>query len=142
MASIRKRGANWQARVRVPGGGERARSFSRKVDAQMWAMNETAKIARSRGGSWTHTRAGRETLGSFAGRWLEGRTDLELTTKALYSSLFRCRILPAFGERSVASITPWDVASWNAKIAAERPATAALSYAVLNMVMKAAGREG
>lgn len=47
MASIRKHGGSWQARVRIKGYRQQTRTFDRKVDALKWA-NETEAEMRNR----------------------------------------------------------------------------------------------
>lgn len=69
MASIRKRGDRWQARISRKGYSERLRTFDTKTDAERWARSIEREIDR---GSYTDTcLAARTTLGEVAKRYAE-----------------------------------------------------------------------
>ena len=61
MASISRRpNGTWQARYRAaPGGPQRSRVFTRKVDAQRWGDEVRASIVT---GQYVDPRAGRQTV--------------------------------------------------------------------------------
>ena len=69
MASIRKRGDRWQARVSRKGYPEKLRTFDTKTDAERWARSIERDIDR---GSYNDTcLAARTTLGEIAKRYAE-----------------------------------------------------------------------
>jgi len=47
MATIRKRGAKWQARIQIKGFDQIAKSFSTRVDAEAWGKITESEMIRS-----------------------------------------------------------------------------------------------
>lgn len=106
MASISKRpNGKWRARYRDEGGKEHARHFARKTDAQTWLDQQTASIVR---GDWADPKAGRETLRAYATRW-EALQVASEGTRRITDNALRVHILPALGDRKIASIRRSDV---------------------------------
>lgn len=106
MASISKRpNGKWRARYRDEGGKEHARHFARKADAQTWLDQQTASIVR---GDWADPKAGRETLRAYATRW-EALQVASEGTRRITDNALRVHILPALGDRKIASIRRSDV---------------------------------
>lgn len=106
MASIAKRpNGKWRARYRDEAGNEHARHFDRKTDGQSWLDQQTASLVR---GDWADPKAGRETLRAYATRW-EGLQVASDGTKRNTDNALRVHILPALGDRKIASIRRSDV---------------------------------
>jgi integrase len=106
MASIQKRpNGRWRARYRDEGSREHARHFERKVDAQAWLDEQTAKIVR---GEWADPRAGRETLRAYATRWQEIQVSSAGTARIVDNAL-RLHILPRLGDHRIGNIRRSDV---------------------------------
>ncbi|MFP5321124.1 MAG: hypothetical protein ACLGIC_04675 [Acidimicrobiia bacterium] len=70
MAHVQKRHqggkTTWRARVRLPDGRERSKSFNRKVDAERWVVETQAQLNR---GNVIDPRAGQITLAEYAAQW-------------------------------------------------------------------------
>lgn len=135
MASVKRRGAGWQATYRGPDGRERTKTFARKVDAENWAADERSKMAR---GAWIDPRAGRVTLQAFAAEWLAQRDDLRPTTAAKYRYLLDRHVLPRLGSTTLARLTPTQVRAWNRSLSQEHASTAAGAYRLLSTICRAA----
>ena len=105
---IRKRNGRWQARYRVPGGGERTKTFDRKIDAHRWLSVEAGSVAEGR---WIDPRDGRTTVAEYAGSWLESR-PIKPQTRVGYDRVLRLHILPTFGDRPMSNIRKSEVEGW------------------------------
>lgn len=86
MASIERRARNsqvrWYVRYRDPGGKQRVKVFTRKVDAQRYLTNtEAAKL----GGTYVDPRPAAVTVGEWATGWLEPRAHLKPSTRDRYA---------------------------------------------------------
>lgn len=107
MAHIRKSTAGrWQVRYRDPSGGERARNFRRKADAERFLVTIEADKVR---GTWTDPRLGRITVAEWVPTWEASRVHLRPATRASSESLLRNHVLPYFGELRIGSVIPTQV---------------------------------
>ncbi len=110
MASIAKRpNGKYRARYRDTSGREHARHFLKKADAQRWLDGQTAAIVT---GTHVAPQAGKTLFKVVAGEWLALQSRLKPSTRARYEGLLRLHVLPAFGDRQVASITKGQVEDW------------------------------
>lgn len=129
MGHAEKRGNNtWRARWRGPSGVRESKDgFTSKRAAEKHAHDQEAKI---RSGTSIDHRAGQITLTEWVNLWWPAQ-DLEPSTLADYRNRIEVRILPTFGDRALASITPEEVAVWEkgliARGYAKRTAQAARS---------------
>lgn len=106
MASIQKRAnGRWRARFRDEGGREHAQHFERKVDAQAWLDEQTARLVR---GEWADPRAGRESLRAYATRWQSIQVSSAGTARIVDNAL-RLHILPRLGDHRIGNIRRSDV---------------------------------
>lgn len=69
-------------------------TFATKADANVWLSGVQTDLAR---GTWVDPRAGKETLRTYAERWLRGRSDLRPTTRAKYGYLLGHHVYPKLG---------------------------------------------
>ena len=107
MAHIRKKGqGRWQVRYRDPAGGERARTFTRKVDAERFLVMVEADMLR---GVWSDPRLATTTVQEWLPTWQAGRIHLRPSTQASTDSLLRSHVLPYFGTRRLATVTRAEV---------------------------------
>ena len=114
-------------------------TFHTKASADRWLMlTESALV----GGTWTSPERRRETVGEWAERWLKSRTGLAVRTSELYAHLLAQHIIPALGTFTLVDLSPEDVRTWYAGIAAEHPSTAAKAYRLLSSVMSRAVDDG
>ncbi|WCL53497.1 tyrosine-type recombinase/integrase [Gimibacter soli] len=107
MATIRKRGETWRVEVRRKGVTE-SRSFTKKMDAQAWALALEAEID---GGAYRASRAGTKTVGDAFSRYgkevsCKKRSHLAELRRLAYLS--NCDLAKV---RLVDLATP-DVAAW------------------------------
>lgn len=116
MASIAKReNGKWRARYRDDNGKEHARHFARKVDAQRWLDEQTAKLV-----SGTHVapKMARTTVGEWCDTWLSGYATRRPST-VRQAEVHIVRIKAAFGSLPLSAVRPSHVKSWTAALAAE-----------------------
>jgi integrase len=114
MAYAEKRGNLWRARWRGPDGTlESKPGFERRKDAENYGRDQEAAI---RNNTYVDPRGGRITLTEWVNRWFPA-LDLELNTLSTYRYVIEVHILPAFGDRSLASLTTEEIAVWEKQIA-------------------------
>ncbi|HMK98307.1 MAG TPA: site-specific integrase [Acidimicrobiales bacterium] len=136
MSHVQKRGARWQARYRGPDGRERSRRFDRKVDAERWLDLNGADIARGR---WVDPRLGQTMLREWSEKWAATTAANRPSTRERDARYLRTHILPAFGDRSLSSVTHLEVRGWVAELSTRKaPATVRLASQMLAKIMGAA----
>lgn len=116
MASIKKRpDGKYRARYRDEGGHEHAKHFARKVDAQRWLDEQTAKLV-----SGTHVapKQARTTVGEWCDTWLEGYRGNRAST-VRQAEVHIARIKTTFGTMPLSGVRPSHVKSWCSQLAAE-----------------------
>lgn len=143
MAHIQDRGKaherRWQARYRDPDGRERSKTFRRKLDAQRWLDDVTADL---RTGRYVDPRAGRVTLGAFAGQWLGSQTFDPLTRETVASRI-ATHIEPTLGGVELRNLRPSTVQAWVRGLQAEvAPSYCRLLLSNLSTILTAAVEDG
>ena len=109
MAYAEKRGNLWRARWRGPDGTLESKSgFRTRKAAEDHAHDRAAAI---RNNTYVDARAGRITLTEWVNLWFPA-LDLEPTTMNNYRYMIEVHILPAFGDRTLGSLTAEEVAVW------------------------------
>ena len=142
MASIAKRpDGRWRARYRGPDGKERAKHFSRKIDAQRWLDAATSAVVT---GHWTDPSQGRITVGDWSQRWAQAQSHLKPSTRVRYAGLLRVQVLPTWGPVPLSRVTHADVAAWVADLGARGLAASTVRQAhrVLALLLDLAVRDG
>ena len=131
----------WRVRYRDPAGRERAKSFARRRDAERFLQHAEADKLR---GQWVDPRQGRRTVGELAERWYATTVTLKPKTREDYRSLLHNHVLPAFGNRAVASLDTLAVRAWLAGLVSRglSPSRAKHAYYVLYAVLEAAIQAG
>jgi integrase len=118
-----------------PTGGYK-RTFRIRKEAETFRAHELADQSR---GGWVDPARSSVTLGVWAAEWLESDPGKRASTLARDESALRLHVLPALGERPLASITPSDiqhlVGRWSARGA---PRTVRRQYDVLRALLRAA----
>jgi integrase len=115
VAYAEKRGGLWRARWRSPDGTlESKPGFRTRKAAEDYGRDQEAAI---RAGTYVDPRAGRITLTEWVNQWFPA-LDLEPTTLSNYRYMVEVHILPAFGDRPLASLTPEEISAWEMRIAA------------------------
>jgi hypothetical protein len=110
-------------------------TFNSKADANAFLDAVSASIG---GGDWVDPELGRICFSRYAELWLAQRTDIRGRTKEYYGWLITNRLVPAFGQRELAKITPVMVRSWYADLAAETPGVARSAYRLLKAIFNTA----
>jgi len=140
MGSVKKRtDGMWRARYRDPEGREHAKHFARKVDAERFlSVIEADKLR----GTYLDPRAGMTTFREHADRWLASQS-LRESSRRTYDSYLRNRILPVFGDRYLASVTPTEVRGF-VKVQGETaaPNTVRAVHVLLSAVFTSAVEDG
>ena len=141
FGNVRRRtSGRWQTRYFVEGTWHTGpNTFATKADASAWLAREQADRSR---GTWVDPRAGKETVESYATRWLAGRSDLRPTTRAKYEGLLCRHILPTLGRFELAQLKPGDVRSWYYRLADRAPSTADDAYRALRAIVGTAVADG
>jgi integrase len=110
-------------------------TFAAKADAQAWLAEMQTELRR---GTWVDPKAGQVSLLSYSETWLSSRPDLRPSTRAKYRYLLDRHILPSLGQVQMAALQPADVRAWWAKLAADKPTTAAGAYRLLATICNTA----
>ena len=114
MGHIRRtESGRWQARYRDPNGRERARNFTRKVDADRFLIGVESEKLR---GQWIDPEAARIRLSEVAERWYSTTAPLKPKTRSGYRSLLNSRILPYLGDLQLRHIDPVVLREWVADL--------------------------
>jgi integrase len=118
MGHVRRtESGRWQARYRDPSGRERARNFTRKVDADRFLIGVESDKLR---GQWIDPEAARIRLSEVAERWYGTTAPLKPKTRNGYRSLLDSRILPYLGDLQLRQIDRVVVREWIAKLQEDR----------------------
>jgi integrase len=131
VAHVRRTPAgNWQVRYRDPAGIERARTFSRKGDAEKFMVTIEADKLR---GLWSDPNLARTTINEWLPTWQTGRVHLRASTRESEASLLRNHVLPYFGTKRLGAVAPNDVQQFVASLQEKglSPATIRLAYMIV-----------
>jgi integrase len=98
----------WLAIWLDPDREEKSKTFTTKEAARKYAAKMEADAER---GEYVDPKAGREKVGTLAAKHLRLR-KVGGSSRRLYESALRNHVLPAFGDRSVKSVRPSEIAEW------------------------------
>lgn len=137
FGSVRKRASGrWEASYWYDGERRTAsRTFDAKADALAYLSTIETDILR---GAWVDPTAGTISFADYATRWLDQRHDLRPRTAEDYESLLSVHLLPAFGPRQLARITPSMVRDWYVGTSRTVPGRAHKSYRLLRTILNTA----
>jgi integrase len=135
MASIDKRpNGTYRARWReYPGGPQKTKQFSRRLDAERFLVDVPHRLLR---GAYTPPSAGQVTVAAYADDWLSRRTWAPATHDRIERELRR-HILPALGSRPLASLHRSHIEEW-AKALPLAPSSSRMVYETLASMLAAA----
>ncbi len=87
---------------------------------------------------------GEITVGEWAERWLASRVDLKPRTLQSYEGILRARVLPAFADRTMASLRPMELQEWLASMQREGVSASRCRHCahILSAVLESAADEG
>jgi integrase len=132
-------GKSWKVFWRDPGRRVRTKTFRRERDAKLWARS--VEVSKDRG-SYIDPKAGQVRFGDFFEHYLETAAHLKASSRNLYRKQADRYLLPAFGNRALASIAPGDVRSFLGRLAARTgPSTVSSTYRLLRRVLNVAVEE-
>lgn len=139
MASVEKRpNGRWRARWReYPGGPQRSRHFTRKIDAEQYLVRIQSDLQR---GAYVDPGKGRTTVADYFHVWFT-RQPWRDSSRASIGSMFENHVLPTFGPRPLSSIRRGDVEAWAAGLKLQ-PRTAGLAVQYLGTMLEAAVADG
>lgn len=125
----------FQARYRGPDGIDRPapHTFATKRDADGWLAERQTEVRQP---DWRDPDAGKVLFEPYASAWIKER-PLALSTAELYGILLRVHLVPTFGRKTIAEITPAAVRAWRRDrldASAGEP-TVAKAYALLRTIM-------
>ena len=135
---VRRKGKGWQARWYESRSGKvKGKSFPTKAEAERYAAKMTTAQAE---GTYVDPAAGRVTLETWWGRYLEAAHDIAPSTRAAYAGAMKRHVLPHLGHRPLSSNRRTDVQAWIGKLNDQGvgPGSIRLAYRVLRAVLGAA----
>ncbi|HEY6595932.1 MAG TPA: hypothetical protein VI011_17795 [Asanoa sp.] len=139
MSSVQKRpDGRYRVRWRDPEGKERAKHFTRKVDAERFRSTVDADIIR---GAYVDPAAGRETFRSYAEQWRTSQPHRPNTAARTLSQLSK-HAYPVLGHRPIAAVRASEVQAmvtgWSATLA---PGSIRTAFATVRAIFTAAVRD-
>lgn len=109
MAHVERRGpGRWRARYQGPDGGERSKTFDRKVDADRFLATVQTDLLR---GEYVDPRD-KTTVTEYARRWAASRPHRPTTANRVSMTIDKHIAATPLGRRRLASVLPSDVQSW------------------------------
>lgn len=145
FATIRKLpSGRFQVRYTGPDGARHTApsTFGARIDAEAFVVAKRREIDR---GVWDATAERKRdaiTFGAYAAAWVEGRQvagrPIKDRTREHYHAILEDHLLPEFGARQIAAITPKDVREWHAGALVDRPTMRSHAYSLLRTIMTSA----
>ena len=122
----------YDVRLRDPSGRTYSRTFETKKAAQDYETSERVDRAR---GSWVDPTLSRMPFSKAAERWITAGVHKRPSSLDRDRSILRRHLLPALGNRTLESITPWELQKLvNTWAATSSPASVSRQYATLRAV--------
>ncbi len=133
----------WQAKYPGPDGKFHTapHTFKGKGIAEQWLVDKESEIGR---GEWRAPQRGKETVATWADRWMASKVNLKPNTKADYEKRVRNYVIPRFGDTSIAKITRTDVQTWVQELITDGAGASTIHHAVgtLNRIINEAIKSG
>jgi integrase len=129
----------YAVRYTTPGGVRvsAGKTFARKSDAEAWAADRRRQM--DRGVVVGHQKM---TFADYATGWLAGRMvagrPIKARTRAHYQDILDQHLVPAFGDRQLATITAAEVREWHAAALTDRPTMRSHAYSLLRSIFTSA----
>jgi integrase len=116
-------------------------TFHARIDAEGYLHERRREVEMARYNPGVVHRP-KVTFGDYATTWLAGRhvagRPIKTRTRDHYTAILEVHLLPAFGAKSLAAITPKNVREWHAATLADRPTMRAHAYSLLRTIMASA----
>jgi integrase len=128
----RQNGIAYEARYTDPSGKQKQKTFRTKTEARQFIESTRTKV---REGTFVDPRAGKIRVAEAAQRYLAAASVRHRdATRALYDSLYRQHLAPAFGTRYLSSLTTDDVQVWVTKL--HQTHAAGTTHAAFNLLKR------
>ena len=119
-------------------------TFATKRDAELWLARQRTELAD--GILRPAALASEVTFRSYADRWIEERRNsrgepLRPATRVLYERYLALHVLPALGDRTVATLTKAEMREWYRGLDPEHPTNRARVYALVRAILRTAVEE-
>ena len=134
MASIDRRpNGRWRARYRLhPGGPQRVKHFDRRTDAERFLAKVQGQLL---DGSYIDPSAGQMLLRDYSTAWQAAQLHRPSTVVQVDAHL-RNHVLPAFGDRPLASLRPSEIQTWvRGRTEVLAPSTVEVVYRLLSAIL-------
>jgi integrase len=116
-------------------------TFAVRVDAEGYLHERRKEVERARYNPQAVRRT-RVTFGDYAASWLANRhvagRPLKARTREHYAAILERHLLPAFGSKPLAAVTPHDVRDWHATTLVDRPTLRSHAYSLLRSIFASA----
>lgn len=117
-------------------------TFRARVDAEGWLHEQRRDVEVGRYNPAAVVRRPKITFAAYATTWLAGRQvagrPIKPRTREHYEAILQHHLLPAFGAKVVAAITPQDVRGWHTTTLADAPTMRSHCYGLLRTIMRSA----
>jgi integrase len=117
-------------------------TFTARIDAEGWLHERRREVEMGRYNPGAVVRRHKVTFGDYATTWLAGRhvagRPIKARTRAHYAAILEDHLLPTFGDKAVAAITPQDVRDWHGATLVDKPTMRAHAYSLLRTIMASA----
>jgi integrase len=118
------------------------KTFAARIDAETWLGDRRREIDNKLYNPAVVARPARVTFGDYAASWLDGRhvagRPIKARTRAHYAAILEDHLLPTFGSKPLAAITPKDVRDWHATTLTKRPTMRSHAYSLLRTIFASA----
>jgi integrase len=118
-------------------------TFQARIDAEGWLHERRREMEMGRyNPGAVFKRTSKVTFGDYAATWLTGRhvagRPIKARTRQHYTDILDDHLLPVFGAKALAGITPKDVRDWHAATLVDRPTMRAHAYSLLRTIFATA----
>ncbi|OBI53599.1 site-specific integrase [Mycobacterium sp. E787] len=118
------------------------KTFGQEIDAQAWLADRRRDIDNGLYNPAAVVKRPRVTFGEYAATWLAGRhvagRPIKARTRDHYAAILEHHLLPTFGAKPLAAITPGDVRDWHAATLTDRPTMRSHAYSLLRTIFASA----
>jgi integrase len=117
------------------------KTFAARIDAEAYLADRRREAERAKYNPGA-VRRPKVTFGDYATSWLAGRhvagRPIKQRTREHYADILEAHLLPVFGSRALAAITPKDVRAWHAGTLTDRPTLRSHAYSLLRSIFTSA----
>jgi len=117
-------------------------TFKARIDAEGWLHERRREHDAGRWNPAAVAKAPKVTFGDYAATWLAGRhvagRPIKARTRQHYRGILDTHLLPAFGCKPLASITPAEVRGWHSTTLVDKPTMRSHAYSLLRTIFTSA----